>query len=48
MQFREKLEANDEAKEKFDNRHKGKNKKPKPQLKYMKINPDGSFGNYYY
>ena len=46
MMFREKLEANSEAKKNFDNRHKGKNKKAKPQLQYMKINPDGSFGKY--
>lgn len=48
MIFREELEANEEAKEKFDNRHKGLKKKPKPELKYMMINPDGSLGNILY
>jgi hypothetical protein len=43
MMFREKLEADKEAKEKFENRHKNK-KKEKPQFKYMMLNNDGSMG----
>ena len=44
MIFRQQLEDDKEAKTKFENRHKNKPKQ-KPQLQYMKINPDGSLSN---
>ena len=43
MLFREKLENDNEAREKFENRHKNKKKKPM-DLQYMRLNPDGSLG----
>lgn len=45
MRFRNKLEEDPEARDKFQNRHKGKDKKKKPlEVQYMKMNPDGSMG----
>lgn len=43
MRFRRELEDNDEKREKFNNRHKNRKKKPM-EVQYMRIQPDGSLG----
>jgi hypothetical protein len=45
MLFRQKLEDDKEAKQKFDNRHKDKPKK-KVELQYMQINHDGTLSKF--